>query len=744
MTTRSASTAVAALGLAALTGAVAEGDTLWFTNPDIPTFVSAFTIGPSVRTPLTDKEIADDFNVIGTIEQVLADGDDCQGCFGNQPVTGVYVRFYEWTPSGPGVLQSEQYLEQNDPRFVWTPGSGPEFLQITLPEPFEATGWHYLSVQVVFGAESASTGKWSFYTVNWENTMGFTAYARDNNGSGAWVPAGPTPRDASFQLNGVPGSPTPAQILSVTSHPITPSARLEIAGDSFGNAQGSGIVSIGEHDAIVMQWTNTMIVAYIPEVVPPGDTTLTVVTDNGDNDTVGVTIHPRSGNGHVKWRFAVDADYMSHRPGVDAAGNIYMNDIRGRLYKLNPDGGLEWIVDALRGQIGLGAEGPTVVGGDGTIYVAVNPLGLTTDLVAFNPDGTLKWVFVEPDSLGVAAGPAIGPDGNVYIAFHDLDQDTYGITSFTPDGDLRWNNPGNPQIYEHGGPGAELVFGASTLGGVTDQVILTVDRDDDPWLYAFDMEDGTQNWAVPRGVVEDGFLQPQFQPETGPDGTIYLMEFIGLSGLGWALWSFDPSNGERQWYLDPDIVGSASGPEAGSNGIVYFSWDISRVSAATPGGELIWTHFDTTGVRTQPAVAPDNSVVMVGGGEFGESGTIKTLDAATGEQLWKVALEDEGGNLIVDARPFTTSDSRTAYVATLIVADIPDFEYCYLYALELSGALSALAGDLNRDGVIDGSDLGLLLGAWGVCNDANACEADLNGDGEVDGADLGVLLGEWS
>ncbi|HMN95779.1 MAG TPA: FG-GAP-like repeat-containing protein [Phycisphaerales bacterium] len=45
--------------------------------------------------------------------------------------------------------------------------------------------------------------------------------------------------------------------------------------------------------------------------------------------------------------------------------------------------------------------------------------------------------------------------------------------------------------------------------------------------------------------------------------------------------------------------------------------------------------------------------------------------------------------------------------------------------------------DLNSDGVVDGADLGILLGAWG------GADADLNGDGSTDGADLGILLGAW-
>jgi hypothetical protein len=47
--------------------------------------------------------------------------------------------------------------------------------------------------------------------------------------------------------------------------------------------------------------------------------------------------------------------------------------------------------------------------------------------------------------------------------------------------------------------------------------------------------------------------------------------------------------------------------------------------------------------------------------------------------------------------------------------------------------------DFNRDGVVDGIDLGVLLAAWGTPGGP----ADLNGDGVVDGNDLGSLLGSW-
>jgi len=51
----------------------------------------------------------------------------------------------------------------------------------------------------------------------------------------------------------------------------------------------------------------------------------------------------------------------------------------------------------------------------------------------------------------------------------------------------------------------------------------------------------------------------------------------------------------------------------------------------------------------------------------------------------------------------------------------------------------AVFGDLDGDGRVSGSDLGLLLGMWG-----GPGAADLDGDGTVSGSDLGLLLGGWT
>lgn len=51
--------------------------------------------------------------------------------------------------------------------------------------------------------------------------------------------------------------------------------------------------------------------------------------------------------------------------------------------------------------------------------------------------------------------------------------------------------------------------------------------------------------------------------------------------------------------------------------------------------------------------------------------------------------------------------------------------------------------DIDGSGVVDVSDMLLLLGSWGKCNVPEDCPSDLNGDGQVGVPDLLMLLAAW-
>ena len=72
--------------------------------------------------------------------------------------------------------------------------------------------------------------------------------------------------------------------------------------------------------------------------------------------------------------------------------------------------------------------------------------------------------------------------------------------------------------------------------------------------------------------------------------------------------------------------------------------------------------------------------------------------------------------------------------------------------LDVGAAVLALdptppaAGDLDRDGRVNGRDFGILLGSWGVCpgDCEEVCRGDINLDCRVDGVDLGLLFVDWT
>ncbi|NUL82302.1 MAG: hypothetical protein HUU60_06215 [Armatimonadetes bacterium] len=61
--------------------------------------------------------------------------------------------------------------------------------------------------------------------------------------------------------------------------------------------------------------------------------------------------------------------------------------------------------------------------------------------------------------------------------------------------------------------------------------------------------------------------------------------------------------------------------------------------------------------------------------------------------------------------------------------------------INVAGTLGEPSGDVNGDGIVDDSDLAMVLEAFG--NDCDGCAEDVNGDGIVDDSDLATVLTEF-
>ena len=481
-----------------------------------------------------------------------------------------------------------------------------------------------------------------------------------------------------------PEAPSP-RIEGLSVPALGRSGRLRIFGADFGSFQAGSRVLIDSEPAPVSGWSDTLVVAYVPDTARIGTVSVQVVTQAGASNNLELDVKenkPRLGisaplaNGSIKWQFEVDGDYMGFRPTIGPDGTIYFQDVDGHLYALRSDGSVKWIFQ------GGYPSGPVAVGADSTTYIASG-----STIQAISPSGTLRWQFTDPDSQGVIAGPAVGPDGKVYAA---MDQIGLGAIALSPvDGHLVWSHPGDPRLAENGQLGLELVFGPAWPGAQPDQFYLTCDnRTTDVFghLYAFSLNGG-QRWSVSLG----GISKPP-QVAVAPNGTI---------NLGVA--AYNPQNGAVLWSAYSALgTGSDLPPDVGPDGRVYLTVGFQNELAALNGqnGSVLW-RVSGVGFEEGPVVSPLNDVVVIGGREnYGLPGYFKAF-STSGQFLWQINLPGEpypGMFEFPFERGRFSPDGTTVYMGTTISGEPEDNLHCYLYAIQTAGtqACSVAIDPLNK------------------------------------------------
>ena len=364
--------------------------------------------------------------------------------------------------------------------------------------------------------------------------------------------------------------------------------------------------------------------------------------------------------GTVLWRFQVSGSYVLHPPAVGPDGGVVAASATGDVYSLTSAGALRWVVP------GVGDSGGPSIGADGTVYVASG-----STVTAIDAGGSIKWTFTEPSSgQGVIAGPTVGPDGNIYVI---TDLGGQGAFALSPGGTLLWSNPGDPVFAENGQLGAEIVFGSGQLYAGFDERSVALST-----LFAVTL-DGDQQWASEIPGADDPFMQQQRQPATGADGSLYLTGFGGTNG--WGLKKIDPTDGDVIFNYSPFPSSGMSAPSVGPEGSVYFSRSLGYLESVTSTGQSRWVFTDGS-IIDHPAVSPDGSVVVAGvRPDFGQPGTVRGWDAATGSVGWQIDLPDEnGGNQVLYSQPSFSADSGTAYFGTAILGGSGDLSFVYAVA----------------------------------------------------------------
>lgn len=172
-----------------------------------------------------------------------------------------------------------------------------------------------------------------------------------------------------------------------------------------------------------------------------------------------------------------------------------------------------------------------------------------------------------------------------------------------------------------------------------------------------------------------------------------------------------------------------------SNGDLDTSGLDVLVEDLTPGKEYsvtLWAFDDAAGESTRSNWSANDTLVNDGYRFDADQDPMTNLEYS----FSFLATADENGQILIEGRVATDG------------AQGLDQGNVYLNALEIYEVVPDVAGDANRDGKVDGSDVTILADNWqaGVPNgDSNVTWAmgDFNGDHMVDGSDVTILADNW-
>jgi outer membrane protein assembly factor BamB len=260
---------------------------------------------------------------------------------------------------------------------------------------------------------------------------------------------------------------------------------------------------------------------------------------------------------------------------IASDGTIYFSAFGSYLYALTPNGKLKWKYQI--GGINTGGSFP-VIGSDGTIYLT----NLNGDLFAINPDGTLKWRYNVPGAFSVSA-PALGSDGTIYISSNGSSPSTSYLIAFDSEGNVKWIgeniNPMTGQALSL--DDNDIIYNASAIGGS---------------LRAINPANGLVIWAynARREVFSSSAI--------GPTGNIYVVNRAGM------LHAVD-SGGNFIWIFSAE-GGVCNSPIVDSNEVIYFGAEDKKIYAINSDGTLKWSYELSDAVYSSPIIAQDGTIYI--------------------------------------------------------------------------------------------------------------------------------------
>ena len=211
----------------------------------------------------------------------------------------------------------------------------------------------------------------------------------------------------------------------------------------------------------------------------------TIYVGHMENDIVAV-----NPNGTIKWRYKTGS-WVTSDPAIDDEGIIYIGSADSYLYAMYPNGTLKW-----RYKTGDMIKGHPSITDDNTIYIG----SFDGYLYALYSNGTIKWKCHIPP--GTEINPSIAEDGTIYTGFNDL-------IAVNPDGTIKWSfKPGSGRFFAKSSPAISAegtIYIGTNIGDASGGEIIAVNPD------------GTERW---RKKIAYSWVDSS--PSIGEDGTVYI------------------------------------------------------------------------------------------------------------------------------------------------------------------------------------------------------------------------------
>lgn len=235
---------------------------------------------------------------------------------------------------------------------------------------------------------------------------------------------------------------------------------------------------------------------------------------------------------------------------------------------------------------------------------------------------------------------------------------------------------------------------------------LAVDLDSDGWLDIVEVNGRPANkWANDRGKLFYNNHNGRFTE---------IAEAAGFDHL---------DQGRSVVYMDADSDGDLDIIVFTNNGLLHY-----YENQTNPIGAWLRITFDTA---NNPLLAPNGFGTRVTA-TVGKNAYSRYLNASPsylGTSEWTIHL-GLGEASVVDELRIVWSRGYTT-----ILRDVAVNQQLYIQAPGLA--------DLSADGMVDHTDLQMLLNRWGTVQDSSQLVADINNDGWVGVVDLLMLLGSW-